>query len=178
MREEDATAICMACFQRSRVKPVSLLSFAVACRVLLKKWGIKEMSRYFEISEYQIRQADKINELEPRFQKLADERHSGIEMFYHIWRLPRQKRSEVAKMALGMNIKDLRELMYFMRKNPSFSIKKCRELVDETKPKVINLLVLPLDSDMYDGIKRKAQKSKMSVRDYVMGIIMSKINEV
>lgn len=174
MMEEEATAICMGCFKKSKNKPENLLRFAIACRTLLKKWGIKEMSKYFDVSEYQIRQIDKINELDSKFKKLAKESNSGIEMFYHIWRLQEPKRSQFAKVIQDMNSDDIRTLIYFIRKNPSLSIQKCKKLLDDTKPDQVNLLVLPLDRDTYEVIEKSAQKSKMKIHDYAVKILRSK----
>ena len=56
-------------------KPENLLRFT-AYRVLWKKCRIK-MPKYFDNSEYQIRPIDKINELDPKFKKLAKETYSG-----------------------------------------------------------------------------------------------------
>lgn len=173
MREEAAVAVCMACFKQSKNKPENLLRFSVACRTLLKRWGIKEMSRYFGVSEYQIRQIDKINDLDPELKKLAKESHSGIEMFYHMWRLKEPKRSQVAGVARNMGSEDVRTLMHFIRKNPSLSVAECKDLLDKTKPEQVNLLVLPLDNNAYEGLAHSAQKSGMKVHDYAIKILRS-----
>ncbi len=174
MKEEDAVAICMGCFKGPKIKPESLFRFAVACRTLLEKWGIKEMSRYFGVTAYQIRQIDKINDLDPALKELAKESHSGIEMFYHMWRLDEPKRSQVAKIAKDMKSDDIRTLMHLIRKNPSLSVAECKALLDKTRPEQISLLVLPLDKNTYDGLKQSAEKSKMKVHDYAIKILRGK----
>lgn len=174
MREEDAVAICMACFRGPKNKPENLLRFAVACRTLLKGWGIKEMSKYFGVTEYQIRQIDKINELDPDLRKLAGESYSGIEMFYHMWRLEEPRRSQASKIIRGMNTDDIRTFVHIIRKNPALSIKECRVLLDETKPEQVNLLVLPLDKNTYAGLEQSARKSKMKVHEYAVKVLRSK----
>lgn len=176
MKEEEAVAICMACFKQSKNKPENLLRFSIACRTLLKGWGIKEMSKYFGVSEYQIRQIDKINELDPKLKKLARDSHSGIEMFYHIWRLEKPKRLQVARMVQDMSSEDIRTLVYFIRKHPSLSIAECKDLLYETKPKQVNLLVLPLDKNAYDELAHSAQKSGMKVHDYAMKVLRGRKN--
>ena len=173
MMEETAVAICMACFKQSKNKPENLLRFSTACRTLLKQWGIKEMSRYFGVSEYQIRQIDKINDLDPELKKLAKESRSGIEMFYHMWRLKEPKRSQVAKIAKNMGSDDMRTLMHFIRRNPSLSVDECKDLLDKTKPEQVNLLVLPLDKNAYEGLAHSAQKSGMKIHDYAIKILRS-----
>ena len=174
MKEEDATAICMGCFKGPKIKPTNLFHFAIACRTLLKKWGIKEMSKYFGVTEYQIRQIDKINDLDPALKKLAKESHSGIEMFYHMWRLREPKRSQVAKIVQDMKSDDIRTLMHFIRKNPSLPVLECKALLDKTKPEQVSLLVLPLDKNTYDDLRQSAKKSKLKVHDYAIKILRDK----
>ena len=176
MKLEDAVAICMACFKQSKKKPENLLSFAIACRTVLKEWGMNETSRYFDVSKYQIRQIDKINELDQKYKKLAEKSNMGIEMLYHIWRLKEPKRAQFANVVQSMKSSDIRTLIHFIRKNPSLSVAECEALLDKTKPEQVSLLVLPLDRTTYERLKKSAEESDMMVHDYVANILRSKKN--
>ena len=176
MEEGEATGICMACFNQFKNKPVNLLLFAIACRTLLKLWGIKEMSKYFRVSEYQIRQIDKINDLNPKLKKLASTKNSGIEVFYHLWRLKEPKRTEAAKIIKDMNSVDIRTLVYFIQNNPDLSVAECKKLVVKSKPEQVNLLILPLDQNTYEKLKQSAHKSEMKLHDYAIKKLGGRIN--
>ena len=63
MNEEDATAIMMGNLKGAKNKPSNLLEFGEACRFWIEKKGVKKTSERFKVSQYMIRQIDKINEI-------------------------------------------------------------------------------------------------------------------
>lgn len=177
MNEEKAVAIMMANLKGAKIhKPVSLIEFADACRFLITKWGIKEMSRHFRTSEYMLRQIDKINELSPKLKKLVNDRKFGIDTAYQLWRISEPKRSQVAKEIKNMPTSDVRRFVYFIFHNPKLSIDKCKKLFEKEKPEQIQLLIIPLDSKTYENLKTIASRSKLKIHDYALKILKAKIH--
>lgn len=173
MKEEKAVAIMMANIKGSKNKPSSLLEFAEACRTLLKheKWGIKEMAKYFDVSEYMLRQIDKINELSPNVRKIVNDRKLGIEAAYQLWRLKEPKRTEVAKIIQGMTTDEIRSFVHFVHTKPHLDISECFRLFKETQPEKIRILALPLDEETFDKLKQSANKSKLKIHDYALKLL-------
>lgn len=177
MNEEKAVAIMMANLKGSKNKPSNLLEFSDACRFLKNTWGIKEMSRYFRVSEYMLRQIEKINELtNPKLQKLVKEGKLGIEASYQLWRIKEPKRTQVANIVKDMTTDDIRRFVYFIVKNPKLSISDCKNLFEKEKPEEIKLLVLPLDSKTYETFEKEANMSHLKIHDYVLKILRKQVN--
>lgn len=177
MNEEKAVAIMMANLKGSKNKPSNLLEFADACRLLIGKWGIKEMSRHFRVSEYMLRQIDKINELKnEKLRKLIKEGELGIEASYQLWRIKEPKRTQVANIVIDMTTDDIRRFVYFIVKNPKLSISECKKLFEKEKPEEIKLLVLPLDSKTYETFEKQANRSHLKIHDYVLKILRKRAN--
>ncbi len=181
MNEEDAVAIMMASLKGGKNKPVNLLKFAEACRFLLlhEKWKLKEMSRYFRVSEYMLRQIDKINDVakeSPKVKQLIRKRQLGIEASYQLSRIEEPKRTRVANMLKDMTTDEIRRFVYFIVHNSKLSLEECRKLFEEEKPEKIELLVLPLDSQTYENLKKFAKSSKLKIHDYALKILKEKVN--
>jgi hypothetical protein len=176
MNEEDAVAIMMGNLKGRKNKPSNLLVFAEACRFLIDKWGIKEMSKFFRVSEYMLRQIDKINEIKnPKLRKLIKDGTLGIEASYHLWRIKEPKRSQVANIIKDMNSNDIRRFVYFVVKNPTLALSECKKLFEKEKPEETKLLILPLDSGTYEVLQKEANRSNLKIHDYVLKILRRKI---
>ena len=175
MKEEKATAIMMGNLKGSKNKPSNLLEFAEACRVLKKLWGFTEMSKYFRISQYMLRQIDKINELNPTLQKLIKDGKLGIEASYQLWRINENKRKDVAKIIQNMTTDEIRTFVYMLQKNPDLSVKECKKLFEKQEG-TLSVLVLPLDTTTYNGLQKKAKKSKLSIHNYALKVLRNDID--
>ena len=175
MNEENAVAIMMGNLKGSKNKPSNLLEFGEACGFLIDKWGVKEMSRYFKVSGYMLRQIDKVNELKnKKLQKLVKEGKLGIEASYQLWRIKEPKRSQVADIVKDMNTDDIRRFVYFIVKNPQLTISECKKLFEQEKPEEIKLLVIPLDSKTFETLQKKADRSHLKIHDYVTKLLRKK----
>lgn len=171
MKEEIAVAIMMGNLKGSKSKPSNLLEFAKACRELKKLWGFAEMSKYFRISQYMLRQIDKINELkDPTLQKLIGDGKLGIEASYQLWRINEEKRKDVAEIIQNMTTEQIRTFVYMLQKNSNISVKECKKLFEKQEG-VLNMLVLPLDTTIYNRLQKKAKKSKLSIHNYALKIL-------
>jgi hypothetical protein len=177
MLEEKAVAVMMANLKGSKKKPSNLLEFAKACRMLHNKWGIKKMSEFFNVSEYQLRQIDKINDLNLDVQKLVKEGKLGIEAAYQLWRLSGRRQSEAAEAVLGMTAYEVRSFVHLLKTKPNISVKECTKLFSKTSRSKINLLVLPLTSQTYNRLRQIASKSRKNVHDLVLKILEDYLNE-
>ncbi|MDE2590638.1 MAG: hypothetical protein KGL95_13350 [Patescibacteria group bacterium] len=171
MNEEKAVAILMGNLKGSRKKVSNLLEIAEACRFLIEKWGIKEMSRYFRVSEFMIRQIDKINDLNPKLRKLVGDGKLGIEASYQLWRFNEPKRTQVANFIKDMSTEDIRTFVHFAHKNPDMTLDECKKLFNKTKPEKIRVLVLPLDSETYDALQEIAVHSKLKLHDAAFKVL-------
>jgi len=181
MKEQKAVAILMANLKGAKNKRSDLLTFAEATRTLLnntKRWGIKEMSKYFGTSQYMIRQIDKINDLDDKLQKLILKDNLGIETSYHLWRIEKSKDHglnvavEAERLFKDMKSDEVRTFVHFMLKNPSLSISQCKELSDKIHPDKIRILALPLDESDYEQLITNAKKKKLKLHEYVMNEIL------
>jgi len=177
LSEEKATAILLANLKGPKKKPTNLLTIAAACRLLIQRWGIKRVSEFFGVSQYQLRQIDKINDLSPEVRELIQKGKLGIEASYQLWRLGEKLQSEVAKEMLGMSAHEIRQLVYLLRKNPSMSVKEAKRLTDKAMQKRISLLVLPLTSDTYRNLRRLAEESHQGIHDLVLRVLEDYIHE-
>lgn len=172
MNEETATAIMMANLGGSKNKPSNLLEFGKACRYWTKKIGVKGTAKRFNYSETMIQQIDKINEInDPKLRQMIKDGVFKIESSYHLWRIKEPKRSQAANVMKSMSSHDIRRFVYFVLKNPSLSIKKCKEMFEDEKPKNVNLLVLPLDATTYDKLEQEAKKKHMKLHDYALKLL-------
>ena len=172
MKEEKAVAIMMGNLKGSKIKPTNLLEFAVACRELKNKWGFTEMAKHFRVSQYMLRQIDKINELtNPKIKKLIKDGKLGIEASYQLWRIKEPKRSQVADEIKDMTIEDVRTLMYILKKNPELSVQECKKIFKKSEPEKMRLLVLPLDPETYEHLQKSALKSKETIHNYSLKIL-------
>lgn len=171
MKDEKAVAIMMGNLKGSKIKPSGLLELAEACRILKKKWGIKEMSHYFRVSQYMLRQIDKINDLNPKLKKLVEAGKLGIDASYQLWRLNEPKRSQVGEIVKDMNTDEIRVFVRLLHANPKLSVSDCKKLFDKMKSEKLRLLVLPLDTEIYERMKKSADKSKLTLHNYALKIL-------
>jgi len=176
MKEEKAVAILMGNLKGSKNKPSDLITFADATRTLLKhkKWGIKEMTNYFGVSQYMLRQIDKIHDLDDKLKNIIIKEEIGIEIAYHLWRIQYAKERglndalNAVKLFQNMTSEEVRTFMHFLIKNPNLSLEQCVELADKTNPKKIKILALPMDEKIYKQIEKEAQKSKLKIHQYIL----------
>jgi len=177
--DEKAVAVLMMNLKGPKNKPSNLLDVADACRHLIKKWGIAEVSKYFHTSEYMLRQIDKINEIkkDPVLKKLINDGTLRIEASYQLWRLDQSKRSQVAKIIKDMTSDEVRSFAYFLHKHDKLSVVECKKLFDETKPEKIRILAIPLNSKTFDDLQNSANKSKMKIHDFALKIVENYLYE-
>ena len=178
MNEEMAAAIMMGNLRGSKNKPSNLLEFGEACRFWTRKIGVKDTAKRFNVSQTMIRRIDKVNEIDnPKLRQMIKDGKFKIEAAYHLWRIKEPKRSQAAKILKNMATEDIRRFMYFIIKNPSLSIKECKELLDSEKPKNMNLLVLPIDSIMYRELEQEAKMKNLKIHDYILKLLVRRKRE-
>ena len=171
MNEKQATAILMGNLKGAKNKPTNLLQVSEACTFLLKKWGIKEVSRYFSISEYMLRQIEKIILLDSDTKKYVRQNELGIEKAYQLWRIDPSKRKELLPMIKNLSTSDIRNLIYVMKNDPTKSVKKAKELFDEKYAKKTTMMVLAIPTDLINRLNKISKKEKTSPTQYVMKLI-------
>jgi len=173
MNERRATALLIANLKGSKNKPSNLLEFAEAVRFLVnhKKWGIDKVSKFFEVSEYQLRQINKINDLSPEIRKLISAEKLGIESAYQIWRLDKKLRNEAAKEAVMLNAHEVRQFIHLLMNDDKMSPKEARKLVEKSLRNKINLITIPLSLQTYNVLNDLASESKQKVSELIVQVV-------
>lgn len=177
MNEKQAVAIVMGNLKGSKNKPTGLIRFSDACNLLIKKWGIKEVARYFDASEYMLRQIEKIKKLDPDTKRYIQKNNLGIEKSYHLWRFDEEKRNELLPHMKDLSSIDVRNVVYLIRNNPSKSVKECMKIFEEKYAKKTTVMVLSLPTDTSNRLKAISKKKKMKPADYVKQLIEEATNE-
>ena len=171
MNEKQASAILMGNLKGSKNKPTDLVKVSDACDFLIKKWGIKEASRFFKVSEYMLRQIEKITQLDSATKKYVQKHKFGIEKAYQLWRIKESKRIESLPLIKNLTTADVRNLIYIIRNEPSKSIKECKKIFDEKYAKETTILVLSLPPDLANCLTQMSKKKKMRPVQYVIKLI-------
>jgi len=175
MNEEKAIAIMMANLKGAKKKSVNLLEFANACRTLKNKWkgGIKEMSEFFHVSQYMLRQIDRINDLDEEFIPLVKEGKLGIDASYQLWRLDKKRRKGFSDIAPSLTTEEIRAFVNILHKNPKKSVSESKKELDKIRDRNIHLVMLQLESKEFKKLKKHASDKKQNVNDFLIKLIMN-----
>ena len=152
-------------------KPTNLLQVSEACALLIKKWGIKEVSRYFDTTEYMLRQIEKIILLDSDTKKYVRQNGLGIEKAYQLWRIDPPKRKELLPMIENLSTSDIRNLIYIIKNDPTTSVKKAKEIFDKKYAKKTTIMALAIPTDLVNRLNKISKKEKTSPTQYVMKLI-------
>jgi hypothetical protein len=171
MNEEKAVAILLANLKKSKKKPTNLIDIAQAIRILKKQWGLQKMTEFFTISSYQLRQIDKINDLDEKTKDLIQKGKLGIEASYQLWRLDSKRRKDAITYFKNMTTDEIRGFVYFIKKNPSLSVDECKKAFDKVRDTKFNVLMIPVESIIFNELTELSKKYKMNVHDYALKII-------
>ena len=173
MKPEKAAAILSANLKGSKNKPSKISDFALACRTLKnhKDWDMKKMSEFFSISVTQLREIDKINDLESRYKKIADEHGMGMTTAYQLSRVDPKRRSETYKIIKNMNRDQIRDFVYFLVKNPLSSVSECKKLYEQSQLKTVTILALPISEEIHKRLLEESRKKGMTIHDYVLQLL-------
>ena len=173
LNEEKAIAVLLANLKGPKNKPSKVSELAVACRLLKHSsdWGFVRMSDFFQVSRTMLREIDKINELEPEFKRLADEKKIGIGAAYQLTRIDKSKRHEVAQLFQSMNTTEIRNLVFYLINDPALSVSEAKRMSDELKTPVLNILALPISDELKTKIERVAKGNGQSIHEYVVRVL-------
>lgn len=172
MTEEKAAAVLMANLKGSRQKPAGLLEMARATRLLITAWGLPRMSNFFDVSEFQLRQIDKINELPAEVKALVKKGKLGIDGSYQLWRLNGDSRQvEAANAAVGMSEAEIRALVKVLQADSTLRPDEERKKVVEANRKKINLVILPLTDKTYKSLVEIAKAERVNPHDLVLRLV-------
>ena len=180
MNEKKAVAILIGNLKGSKNKPSDLITLSIAVKTLLNhsNWGIKEMSDYFKISEYMIRQIAHIDDLQEPLKKIVINNKLRIEVSYHLWRVQNQNKRplkeiiQVGNIMKNMSSEDVRTFMYNLSKFQELTVSECKELVDQDKPKNIRFVMIPLNENQFASLEKKSKEKKLKVADYILKKIL------
>ena len=141
-------AIALANIKGSKIKPSNLIDLAIACRILINQFGIKKLASALNVSEYQLRQIDKINELEPRIKSMIKQKKIGIESAYNIWRLPSEIRYATALETTDMKAHEVREFVKMLKNNPKLLPKNAKKQIYNSMRNKVYLITLQIPVEL------------------------------
>jgi hypothetical protein len=178
MDVKTATVILLKNLKGRKNKPQNLVDVAEACRTLKDhdKWGFEEMSRFFKVSVYMLRQIDKINDLNPSVKRLVREGEIKIEKAYQLSRLSGKRQDEAAPEVVNLSAHETRKFIDLLLKSDA-SVAECKKLLKETTLKQFNLLVLPMKDDTYRALKKSADKANATLHDHALSILEGYLRE-
>ncbi len=176
MNLEKATAVAMANVKGSKKKPSNLLEFAMACRVMIKKYGKQETARQLDIAVFMLRQIDKINDLDADVRELVKKGDLGIEAAYLAWRIDEKRRLYAARLMKGMSKHQLRAFVDFLVKDPQLPVGSAKSMSDDVDSKGIKILFLPLERELYEKINNAATRKGLKIHDYVHKLLVERAN--
>ena len=171
MNEKHAVAVLMGNLKGAKNKSADLIEISDACNLLIKKWGIMEVSRYFDVSKYMLRQIEKITLLDSATKKYIQEHRLGIEKAYQLWRVDESRRPELRHMVRNLNTADVKNLAYLIRHEPTKSIHECKKIFDEKYSRETTVMVLALPPDLANRLKQIAGEKRMKATAYVTKLI-------
>ena len=173
MNEEKAIAILLANLKGPKHKPSKISELATACRLLKNSpdWGFAKMVNFFNVSRTMLREIDKINELEPKFKKLADEKKLGIGAAYQLTRIDKSKRDDAAELFQTMNTTEIRNFIFYITSNPTISVSEAKKMSDKLKIPVINILALPISDELKARLGKAARSHGQTIHEYAVKIL-------
>ena len=171
LNEKQAVSMLMSNLKNVRHKTVNLIEFSDACNLLIQKWGIKEVSRYFNVSQYMLRQIEKITRLDFATKKYVQKHGLGIEKSYQLWRIDESRRQELLPLIRNLTAADVKNLAYIIRHEPTKSTQECKKIFDEKYVRETTVLVLALPPDLASRLNQITRQKKMKVTTYVTKLI-------
>jgi len=177
LNEKQATAILMGNLKGPKNKPTDLIKVSDACNLLIKKWGIKETSRFFDTGQYMLRQIEKISQLDSTTKKYIRKHSLGIEKSYHLWRIDESKRTEMLPLVRDLSTGDVRNLTYVILHEPTKSVKECKKIFDAKYAKETIIMALVLPTDLSNRLQQISKKKKLKPVRYVMKLIEEACHE-
>lgn len=177
MNVERATAILIANLKGSKKKPSGLFDISKATRTMISEWSIKRCSDFFKVSEYQLRQFDKLNDLEPAVQDIIKKNKLGIETAYLISRLDAKIQEKAVKSIQGLRSHEVRQFIHLIKQNPKMSLTNAKKTVQKSLRENSQIIVLPLSLQTFTDLQEKSKKHKKKIHDYLLQIIEDELYE-
>lgn len=172
MDVKTATVILLKSLKGRKNKPYNLLEIAEACRTLRDHpdWGWREMSRFFKVSVFMLRQIDKINDLNPPVKQLVKKGKIKIEKAYLLSKLEGERQNEAAMAMLDLSAHETRRFVDILLKSNE-SVRESKEVFQKAHLKQFNLLVLPMKDNTYRALNKSAKEAGSNIHDHVLKIL-------
>lgn len=161
----------MANLKGPKNKPSDWVEVAKACSLLMSEWGIKKMAVYFKVSEFLLRQINRIDKLGPDAKKLVRNKKLGLEVAYHLSRLKMPRQAGAARVAVDLSMREMRQFIHLLLRDPDLSVDAARKMVEELRTQKINIIMLPVTSEAYSRLREAAAKSHKNVHDFVLQVL-------
>ncbi len=179
MNEEKAIALLVANLKGSKKKPSKITDFALACRTLKKHsdWGFKKMASFFNVSITQLREIDKINDLDTNFKKLANDGKIGMTTAYQLTRIDPKQRTQAFEIIKNLNRDEIRDFVYFLKKNPTMPVKESQKIFEDSQLSKTIVLALPISNELQKKLLKSAKKHKQTIHDRALEILKKDLKD-
>lgn len=167
----------MANLKGSKKKPSGLFEISKAVRTMIKEWNIKKCSEFFKVSEYQLRQFDKLNDLRPSVQEIIKKNELGVESAYQITRLDVKIQEKALKTIQGLRSHEVRQFIHLIKQNPKMSLADAKKTAKKSLRENSQIIVLPLSLQIFVDLQKKSKKHRKKIHDYILQIIEEKLYE-
>lgn len=165
----------MANLKGAKKKPSGLFEISKAVQTMISEWDITKCSDFFKISEYQLRQFDKLNDFEPAIQEIIKKNKLGVESAYQISRLDVKIQEKAVKAIHGLRSHEVRQFIHLIKQNPKMSLSDARKTVEASLRENSQIIILPLSLQIFADLQKKSKKHKKKIHDYILQIIEEKL---
>ena len=178
-----ALAICFSNLKGSKTK--NLLSTAKALKHLksLPEFGSNErVGEQVGVSGEIVRQFIALLDLPASIHHYLDKNELGLEHGRRLWQLNRSRPTITEDAALAMTsmtAMESRDLVDYLKRNPSSSIQEALDALEEAKPVVTeeHLICALVSKSEYEALATNARRNRSSVNDLVTSITRQWLEE-
>ena len=171
MNISTAEQILMRNLKGQKNKTNTVSDIAQAACIVKNRHDSKTIQDLFGVSMTTFDRINKINKLSSKTKKLIEKYNLGLELAYHLSRIPENKQYNIILVLKSMNSENGRRLINYVLGNPTKTITECQKFIRKSYSKDITMLVIPLPSDSYKKFERTAHKKKMDVHDFAYKIL-------
>jgi len=172
--ENAAWAVLITNVGRRKKKDVPITVMADAVKFLVEKYGSyagvsREASkRNLRLSREMVRNFCDIAHLDEATRKRIDRDGTGIDVARRLYAIRDLRRRHATLQAVsGLDAFTARYIIEYARKSPKLSVEECKQKILAQRPEKleVNALVIPLDREEYEALRRVAQRRGLDVTE-------------
>jgi len=150
---------------------------ATSCRRLIKRYdnSYQKVAEVVGVSAEIIREVDSINDLPGKVKKMLLSEGKGLDKAYRISTMikDKDKQIKIAQAVASLGAHEARKVIEYAIQNPKMPIEKCkhRVLTSKTVVKKVYAIVLPLDQNSFEKLKKKSKELETTPGDLAKKIV-------